>query len=121
MQDVPGFERADHGLKPAALAEWRGFLFVSLADEPVPFAEALSALQGKFEHWRVEELKSVHQTVYEVEANWKLFFHNYGECYHCPNVHPHLNKRRRIATPRTTSTRGRCSAGRCGCRTPRAA
>ena len=34
----------------------------------------------------------MHQTVYEVEANWKLFFHNYSECYHCPNVHPHLNK-----------------------------
>ena len=33
-----------------------------------------------------------HQTVYEVEANWKLFFHNYSECYHCPTVHPHLNK-----------------------------
>jgi Rieske 2Fe-2S family protein len=34
----------------------------------------------------------VHQTVYEVDANWKLFFHNYSECYHCPGVHPHLNK-----------------------------
>jgi Rieske 2Fe-2S family protein len=40
----------------------------------------------------LHELKSVHQTVYEVEANWKLFFHNYSECYHCPGVHPHLNK-----------------------------
>ena len=76
----------------AALAEWRGFLFVNLAEKPVPFAEAFAALEGKFEHWRVEELRSVHQTTYEVEANWKLFFHNYSECYHCPNVHPHLNK-----------------------------
>ncbi len=38
------------------------------------------------------ELVSVHQTGYEVAANWKLFFHNYSECYHCPTVHPHLNK-----------------------------
>ncbi|MEO8198687.1 MAG: aromatic ring-hydroxylating dioxygenase subunit alpha [Thermoanaerobaculia bacterium] len=92
MQEVPGFEKSAHGLKPAALAEWRGFLFVNLAEQPVPFDEAMKALTGKFEHWRVEELRSVHQTTYEVEANWKLFFHNYSECYHCPNVHPHLNK-----------------------------
>jgi Rieske 2Fe-2S family protein len=38
------------------------------------------------------ELASAHQTVYEVDANWKLFFHNYSECYHCPSVHPHLNR-----------------------------
>ncbi len=29
---------------------------------------------------------------YEVDANWKLFFHNFSECYHCPTVHPLLNK-----------------------------
>jgi glycine betaine catabolism A len=92
MQGVAGFDRADYPLHPVALAEWQGFLFVNLAADPQPFAEALPALQGKFEHWRLAELVSVHQTVYEVEANWKLFFHNYSECYHCPNVHPHLNK-----------------------------
>jgi Rieske 2Fe-2S family protein len=49
-------------------------------------------LLGKFAQWRIEELRSVHQTVYEVEANWKLFFQNYSECYHCPPVHKVLNK-----------------------------
>jgi Rieske 2Fe-2S family protein len=92
MQGVAGFDRADYPLHPVALARWQGFLFVNLAAEPTPFAAALPALQGKFEHWRLPELVSVHQTVYEVPANWKLFFHNYSECYHCPNVHPHLNK-----------------------------
>ena len=92
MQGVPGFDRADHPLRPVALATWEGFVFVNLAAEPVPFFEALPALRSRFGHWRLAELASVHQTVYEVEANWKLFFHNYSECYHCPNVHPHLNK-----------------------------
>jgi Rieske 2Fe-2S family protein len=92
MHDVEGFDKGQWGLKPAALAEWRGFLFVNLAAEPVPFEKAMGPLVGKFAHWNLEELRSVHQTVYEVEANWKLFFHNYSECYHCPNVHPHLNK-----------------------------
>jgi phenylpropionate dioxygenase-like ring-hydroxylating dioxygenase large terminal subunit len=92
MQGVAGFDRADFPLHRVALAEWQGFVFVNLAADAVPFAEALPALQGKFAHWRLPELVSVHQTMYEVEANWKLFFHNYSECYHCPNVHPHLNK-----------------------------
>ena len=39
MQDVPGFDKANYGLKPAGLAEWRGFLFVNLAEEPVPLEQ----------------------------------------------------------------------------------
>ncbi len=89
-----------------ALAEWQGFVFVNLAADPVPFDEALPALQGKFGHWRLPELVSVHQTVYEVDANWKLFFHNYSECYHCPNVHPHLNKLTPLPQHRERPRRG---------------
>ena len=25
-------------------------------------------------------------------ANWKFIAENYSECYHCPGVHPQLNK-----------------------------
>ena len=92
MQDVAGFDKSAWGLKPVALAVWDGFLFVNFADDPQPFAEALPALIGKFEHWPLAEMVSVHQTECEVAANWKLFFHNYSECYHCPTVHPHLNR-----------------------------
>jgi Rieske 2Fe-2S family protein len=92
MNEVPDFDRADYPLLPVALENWEGFLFLSLSAQPAPFAESMAALTGKFGHWRLAELQPVHQTVYEVEANWKLFFHNYSECYHCPTVHPHLNK-----------------------------
>jgi Rieske 2Fe-2S family protein len=92
MSDVDGFDPAEHGLLSVAVADWQGFLFLNLDADPVPFAAALPGLQGKFEAWRLPELRSVHQKVYDVAANWKLFFHNYSECYHCPKVHPHLNK-----------------------------
>ena len=29
---------------------------------------------------------------YDVGANWKIVAENYSECYHCPGVHPLLNK-----------------------------
>ncbi|MGH9363234.1 MAG: aromatic ring-hydroxylating oxygenase subunit alpha [Thermoanaerobaculia bacterium] len=92
MTGVAGFDRADYPLHPVALADWRGFLFLNLGPDPRPLAEALPALHGRFEHWPLPELRSAHQTAYEVAANWKLFFHNYSECMHCPTVHPHLNR-----------------------------
>ncbi len=92
MNDVQGFQRTDYPLVAAPLAVHEGLLFVHLGDDPQPLATELSALGGRFDRWKIGELRSVHQTVYEVDANWKLFFHNYSECYHCPNVHPHLNK-----------------------------
>src|SRR5438045_8871550 len=29
---------------------------------------------------------------HDVRANWKVMFENYSECYHCPGVHPQLQK-----------------------------
>jgi Rieske 2Fe-2S family protein len=92
MAGVAGFDRGDHPLLAAPLEQWQGFLFVHLGASPRPFAAELAGLAGRFERWRTAELRSVHRTTYEVAANWKLFFHNYSECYHCPTVHPHLNK-----------------------------
>jgi Rieske 2Fe-2S family protein len=92
MQDVAGFERADYPLHRVALAGWEGFIFLNLSPAPAPFAQSLPGLLGRCGAWRLPELAPVHRAVYEVEANWKLFFHNFSECYHCPTVHPHLNK-----------------------------
>jgi len=92
MSDVAGFNVGDFPLHRVALEIWQGLIFVNLARQPVPFAESMPALIGKFPHRNAAELKSVHQKVYEVDANWKLFFHNFSECYHCPTVHPLLNK-----------------------------
>jgi Rieske 2Fe-2S family protein len=100
MADVEGFDRGEHGLLPCALAEWQGLLFVHLGADPTPFEEAMAPFAGRFEKWEIGRLTRVHRTTYEVEANWKLFFHNYSECYHCPTVHPHLNR----LTPYRNST-----------------
>jgi Rieske 2Fe-2S family protein len=92
MSEVAGFDPADYPLHAVALTEWEGFLFVNLAKNPPPFAEALPGLVGRFGQWRPSELRSAARKVYEVDANWKLIFHNFSECYHCPLAHPHLNK-----------------------------
>jgi Rieske 2Fe-2S family protein len=59
--------------------------FVSLEDWFAP-------LQGKFSHWNMSILQPAKRIEYDVCANWKLMFENYSECYHCPGVHPQLQK-----------------------------
>ena len=92
MTDVAGFRTGDYPLHPVALEIWQGFVFINLSRNPQPFADALPALVGKFAHRKAEELVAAHRKVYEIDANWKLVFHNFSECYHCPTVHPQLNK-----------------------------
>src|SRR5256886_17403253 len=90
MQDVPDFDKADYPLHSAALAEWEGFLFVNVAEEPVPFEKSWAPIQGRFTRYGLPGLVVGHHVVYDVHANWKLVFQNYSECLHCPTIHPKL-------------------------------
>lgn len=92
MDEVPGFDRSDYSLRPVNLGVWEGFIFVNLADDPVPLEEWFAPLAGKFSHWNLARLRSAKRVEYDVKANWKLMFENYSECYHCPGVHPMLSK-----------------------------
>ncbi len=92
MDSVPGFEKADFPLPPVSLRLWEGFIFVSLANASHPLEEVFAPLAGKFAHWNLPLLRSARRIEYQVEANWKLIFENYSECYHCPLVHPALSK-----------------------------
>jgi Rieske 2Fe-2S family protein len=92
MADVPWFEKSEHPLVPASLAEWEGFLFVNLSREAPDLDDALSPLLGRFAPWRLPRLQTAKTIEYDVAANWKLIFQNFSECYHCPPVHPALSK-----------------------------
>ncbi|MEA2785402.1 MAG: glycine betaine catabolism [Candidatus Eremiobacteraeota bacterium] len=92
MADVPDFERADFPLFQADVASFEGFVFVSIAPQPEPFAHTFAPLIGRFARWHVGELRTARTIAYDLACNWKLVFQNYSECYHCPLVHPQLEK-----------------------------
>jgi glycine betaine catabolism A len=92
MDDIPGFDKPDYSLHPVHLGLWEGLIFVNLADSPAPLEEWFAPLAGKFSHWNLPILRSAKAINYDVQANWKLMFENYSECYHCPGVHPELSK-----------------------------
>jgi Rieske 2Fe-2S family protein len=97
MAEVPGFDRAQYPLKEAPVALWEGFVFVKLA-APAPgarddgFERAFAPLIGRFPQWEIGRLRTARTISYELACNWKLVFLNYSECYHCPLVHPQLDK-----------------------------
>ena len=92
MDEVPGFDKADYPLPPVNLELWEGFIFVNLEKNPEPLKKWFAPLSGKFSHWNMSILQPAKRIEYDVRANWKLMFENDSECYHCPGVHPQLQK-----------------------------
>lgn len=79
-------------LYPIALTEWKGFLFACLdARSPPAFQTALDDGIDAMAHWPLPELVVGHTQSWMLRCNWKVFWENYNECLHCPNVHPSLS------------------------------
>ena len=91
MNEVEGFDKRRFPLHQAALAEWEGFLFLSLAPHPEPLAGLLAPLTARAARFELARLRRGHRVDYEIGANWKLIFQNYSECLHCPVIHPELS------------------------------
>lgn len=92
MSAVADFDKAEHGLYRAQAGVWEGFIFVNLDSAGESLAAALAPIAGKFEMWNLPNLRRAQRIEYDAHANWKLLAENYSECYHCPLVHPALEK-----------------------------
>ncbi len=92
MQEAPGFDPRYVRLPPLALAEWLGLVFVSLAAEPVPFAEVVAGIAERIAPADFAPMRHVHSRHYDVACNWKVYVDNYVEGYHLPYVHPGLTQ-----------------------------
>lgn len=87
-------DREQFGLWPVTVDVWEGFVFVHLGEPEAGLRDSLLA-QGagsivEYERFGFGELRTAHQTISEVAANWKIQIENYNECLHCPTVHPEL-------------------------------
>ena len=90
--DLEDFEPAENSLVPVRLETWQGFVFISLDPGAAPLARQLGDLPEHFDRFDLSALKRAKRIEYDVAANWKVIGENYSECYHCPGVHPQLNK-----------------------------
>jgi Rieske 2Fe-2S family protein len=89
---LENFDLAANSLVPVHLDTWQGFIFVDVAGEAPPLADVLDDLPDFFARFDLAGLRRARRIEYDVKANWKAIVENYEECYHCPGVHPQLNK-----------------------------
>ncbi len=92
MEGAANFERAEYPLQEASLGVFEGFIFVCLDEAGPSAAQNFAPLDGRFTAWALPDLRAARRIEYDVAANWKLIFQNYSECYHCPVLHPQLEK-----------------------------
>jgi len=85
-----GFAAHEYSLYQVNVREWRGFIFVSLADNPPTLEESFDFKMTRLERWPLEELVVAHVDIKTIECNWKVFWENFSECLHCPGIHPKL-------------------------------
>jgi Rieske 2Fe-2S family protein len=86
-----GFRPEGFGLYRVACATWAGFVFVNLAPPAgVPLERLVAAGARDLQHWPLDRLATAHRESHVIACNWKVFWENFSECYHCPRVHPEL-------------------------------
>ncbi len=83
--------QGDLSLYSIAVREWGGCIFVNLAGENASsFADHFDPHIDALNNWPLEEIGVGYTFEVELACNWKIFWENFQECYHCPGIHPEL-------------------------------
>ena len=68
-----------------------GFVWVTLAEKPQKFEEALNPLISHMSPYQPEKYIRVLNLTCEVDCNWNIIHDNFNESYHLPTLHPELS------------------------------
>jgi len=85
-------DKAQFSLKKVQCEVVEGLIFISLAENPAPFAAARELMAPYLKPQGLERAKVAKQVDYEIHANWKLVWENNRECFHCNFNHPQYIK-----------------------------
>ena len=99
VNEVAGFNKGRHGLKPVRSATWLDLIFVNLSGDAAPLADCLAPITERWRDYDLTAFASAPRAeiiTFDVNANWKLAIENYLEAYHLPWVHPELNSYSRL-------------------------
>jgi Rieske 2Fe-2S family protein len=76
---LKGFRREEYGLIGVRCDTWGGFIFINLDERAEPLSEHLGDLVDRWRGLDLSSLRRARKIVYQ-------------ECYHCPSIHPELNR-----------------------------
>jgi phenylpropionate dioxygenase-like ring-hydroxylating dioxygenase large terminal subunit len=87
MKQAIGFDNKAHRLKPLSVGVWAGWIFVSLAEEPLPFEEWIEPYDKELGFLKQEECGLADKLTVEVDCNWKFPVENLMDNYHSRVLH----------------------------------
>jgi phenylpropionate dioxygenase-like ring-hydroxylating dioxygenase large terminal subunit len=91
--EYPGLKTGEFGLKPVALEQWHGFLFVTLEPGARSVVEIMAPYQDEVALYRFEDLRVMGRvTLRPRPLNWKTIADNYSDHLHIPVGHPGLTR-----------------------------
>lgn len=95
LKSVPYEERfaegvpcAERSLRKVHTQVWDGFVFVSLADDPMPLLEFLGPVVDHLAPYRFGDMVLVEDQTVHHYCNWKAVVDNFSELYHVDFLHP---------------------------------
>ncbi|MEM7114224.1 MAG: aromatic ring-hydroxylating dioxygenase subunit alpha [Chloroflexota bacterium] len=84
--------RDDLSLYPVPVREWGGCIFINLdkTADSTSFTASFDPHIDALANWPLADLTVGYTFTVDLACNWKIFWENFQECYHCPGIHPEL-------------------------------
>ena len=90
------FKSDDHALYKVRLELWNGLIFINFDNNAkwnnVSFRSRFQDYDEIINKVKLEHFEIGHTWKKTIQCNWKIFWENYSECLHCPNIHPELSE-----------------------------
>ncbi len=90
------FKKSNLGLIKVKMKIWNGLIFLNFNNKSKwslkkTFVDYAYEYAPEFEKLEVDDYKVGYVWKKTINCNWKIFWENYSECLHCPNLHPELS------------------------------
>jgi len=82
----------DVGLRAVHTAVFEGFVFISMARDPIPFDDFIAPVRERIESLRLGVMHHYWWKRVEGPANWKIAQEAFHETYHVAATHPQLDE-----------------------------
>jgi phenylpropionate dioxygenase-like ring-hydroxylating dioxygenase large terminal subunit len=85
LKGVPCEEKA---LQKVHTETWNGFVFINMAEDPIPLKEFLGPVDEILAPYRFDKMTVVEDQTVHLNCNWKAVVDNFSELYHVDFLHP---------------------------------
>lgn len=77
-------------LTPVHVKVFAGLVFVSMAQDPMPFEDYYGDVLPMLDSYRIDDMFVVKHLTVDVPANWKTMYSVFNETYHAHATHPQI-------------------------------